>query len=51
MANNRRIHAWFLAEYVAKNDVEWQMCEGINKFSRDEEFEFAEAEKEEYEAE
>lgn len=49
MTDNRLIPAQPLAEYVAKNEVAWQMCEGLIEFSRDAEYEFAEGEKEEYE--
>jgi len=32
--NRTNIPAQPLAEYVAKNEVAWQMCEGLIEFSR-----------------
>lgn len=49
MTDNRQIPALPLAEYVAKHEVAWQMCEGLVEFSRDAEYVFAEGEHEEYE--
>ena len=32
MTDNRQIPAQPLAEYIAKNEVAWQMCEGLIEF-------------------
>lgn len=49
MINSRRITAHLLSEYVAMNEVAYQMCGGIIQFSLEESVKVSEMENEEHE--